>query len=189
MQILGVSGSLRAASTNTRLLVAATSFVPPGVEMRLTSQVARLPLFNPDIGPEDSDLVHQWIREMRAADGIVVSTPEYARGYPGALKNAFDWLVNTDAYVNKPFMLLNASSRSTIAQDTFTKVLETMSGVHIENASTTIPLLGTKLDVSEIVANDEFAKRIRESMLTFVSELKKRATIPLPDNPAHAHIR
>jgi NAD(P)H-dependent FMN reductase len=175
MQILGVSGSLRTTSTNTRLLIAATHFVPPGVEMHLTSYVARLPLFNPDINPEESDIVNQWIHEMRSADGIIVSTPEYARGYPGALKNAFDWLVNTDAYINKPFMLLNASSRSTIAQETFTTVLETMSGVHIKAASVTIPLLGKKLDVSEIVENREFAARIQESMRTFVSELKRRA--------------
>lgn len=174
MKILGVSGSLRAASTNTRLLTAAANFVPAGVEMRLTSCVARLPLFNPDINPEGSDAVEQWIREMRAADGLVLSTPEYAHGYPGALKNALDWLVETDAFVNKPFMLLNASSRSTIAQETITEVLRTMSGVHMESASTTIPLLGTKLTAAEITENTEFAGRIRQAMLAFVFELKQR---------------
>lgn len=179
MQILGVSGSLRAASTNTRLLAAARAFMPPGVEMHLTTLVGRLPLFNPDVDPEDSDVVRQWVREMRAADGIIVSTPEYARGYPGALKNAFDWLVSTDAFINKPFMLLNASSRSTIALDTLTTVLQTMSGVHIESASTTIPLLGTKLDVSEIVENSKFARQIQRAVLTFVSELNKRAIDPV----------
>ncbi|MGH8264427.1 MAG: NADPH-dependent FMN reductase, partial [Steroidobacteraceae bacterium] len=61
-----------------------------------------------------------------------MSTPEYARGYPGALKNALDWLVNTDAFVNKPFMLLNASSRSTVAQETLVTVLQTMSGIHVQ---------------------------------------------------------
>jgi NAD(P)H-dependent FMN reductase len=174
VQILGISGSLREASTNTRLLVAATLLAPAGVEIRLTSSVARLPLFSPDLEPADLHVVDQWVREMRAADGIIVSTPEYAGGYPGALKNAFDWLVGTDAYVDKPFMLLKASPRSSIAQQTFAKVLETMSGVHIERASTTIPLLGTKLTVSEIVDNREFAERIRESVLTFVSEVRKR---------------
>jgi len=103
------------------------------------------------------------------------ATPEYARGYPGALKNAFDWLVGTDACVNKPFMLLNASLRGTIAQSTLTTVLETMSGVHIESASTTIPLLGTSLDVPDILANAEFAQRLRTSVLTFVAELEQRA--------------
>jgi NAD(P)H-dependent FMN reductase len=153
-------------------------FMPQGVEMHSTSCVGRLPLFNPDVQPEDSDIVVEWLGEMRAADGLIVSTPEYARGYPGALKNAFDWLVGTDACVNKPFMLLNASARGTTAQSTLTTVLETMSGIHIDRASTTIPLLGTSLDVPDIVANGEFAQRIRASVLTFVAELEQRAIPP-----------
>jgi len=175
MHILGICGSLRTTSTNRRLLAAAGTFMPQGVELHSTTCVGRLPLFNPDIEPEASEIVSEWVREIRAADGLIVSTPEYARGYPGALKNAFDWLVGTDACVNKPFMLLNASLRGTIAQSTLTTVLETMSGVHIDSASTTIPLLGTSLDVPDILANAEFAQRLRTSVLTFVAELEQRA--------------
>jgi NAD(P)H-dependent FMN reductase len=176
MNILGICGSLRATSTNRRLLAAAGMFMPPGVDMHSTTCVGRLPLFNPDIEPEAPEVVNEWVREMRAADGLMVSTPEYARGYPGALKNAFDWLVGTDACVNKPFMLLNASPRGTTAQATLITVLETMSGVHIDSASTNIPLLGTTLDVADIVANAEFAQRLRTSVLTFVAELEQRVT-------------
>lgn len=173
MKILGVSGSLREASTNTRLLVAAGRLVPLDVELRVTSSVGRLPLFTPDAQTTDTHVLHEWVEEVRAANGIVVSTPEYAGGYPGALKNAFDWLVGTDAFVNKPFMLLKASPRSILAQETFAKVLETMSGVHMESATATVPLLGTKLDVPEILENPEFAETIRESMLRFASEVKR----------------
>ena len=177
MQILAVSGSLRADSTNTRLLRAAMQLTPPDVEIRLTSQVARLPLFNPDLDARAIESVARWIQEVRWADGIVISTPEYARGYPGSLKNAFDWLVDTDAHVDKPFMLLSATSRSTIAQDTFTRVLETMSGVHVAGASTIVPLLGTKLDIPDIVGNPEFAKQIREAVGIFAVELRRRAMV------------
>jgi hypothetical protein len=76
-------------------------------------------------------------------------------------------------------MLLNASSRSSVAQDTFAVVLETMSGVHIKSASTTIPLLGTKLTASEILGNEQFAERIRKALLTFVDGIKKRGVRPL----------
>jgi chromate reductase len=138
----------------------------------VTSCVAELPLFNPDIAPENCDRVDQWVREVRAAHGIIVSTPEYARGYPGALKNAFDWLVSTDAFVNKPFMLLNASARSIVAQQTLTTVLETMSGVHVLAATTTIPLLGTALSAAEIAGNPETASLIETAIATFVAELK-----------------
>jgi len=172
MHLLGICGSLREASTNRRLLAAAKELVPPGAELRLTWCVARLPLFNPDLRPEDFDVVREWMDEMRSAEGIVVSTPEYARGYPGALKNALDWLVNTDAYVDKPFMLLNASPRSVVAQETLTTVLTTMSGVHIESATITVPLLGTRFEVSDIVGNHEFARQIRTSLSTFVAAVK-----------------
>ena len=92
------------------------------------------------------------MKAMRQADGIVVSTPEYARGYPGALKNALDWLVNTDAFVHKPFMLLNASKRGVVAQQTLTVVLQTMSGLHIAEADADVALLGTQANAEWIVS-------------------------------------
>jgi len=173
MRILGICGSLRAASSNSRLLAAALALKPRDVEMHVTSCVATLPLFNPDVDPAQVDSVRGWAAEMKAADGVVISTPEYARGYPGALKNALDWLVNTDAFVNKPFMLLGASSRSTVAQESLVTVLQTMSGIHIENASTTLPLLGRNLEVANILADQDFSARIERSMTTFVSELRR----------------
>lgn len=184
MELLAISGSLRAASTNTRLLHAAMNFVPPGVDIHVTTLVPRLPPFSPDTAPEESDTVEQWVREVRRADGIIVSTPEYARGYPGQLKNAFDWLVNTDAFIAKPFMLLNASARSTVAQRTFTTVLETMSGIHIHAASTTVALLGTNLSVAEIIENRAFATRIHESLLTFIAEVEKSRVPRVGAGPA-----
>jgi len=144
--------------------------------MHLTQCLARLPPFNPDIQPHEIAAVADWVQEMKSADGVIVSTPEYARGYPGALKNAFDWLVSTDAYVNKPFMLLNASARSTVAQETLKTVLETMSGIHVERASTTIPLLGSNLNVAEILKHGEFADRIRDAMAAFVVALQRHAS-------------
>ena len=174
MRILGISGSLRSASTNTSLLTAATNFAPNGVEFHVATLIGELPAFNPDTNTEQFPAVNAWIQEVRASDGIIVSTPEYARGYPGALKNALDWLVGTDAYVDKPFMLLNASARSRVAQDTLTTVLETMSGVHIANASVTLPLLGTTLSAAEIQTNQEFAAQILRSLTVFIDAISAR---------------
>ncbi len=173
MKILGICGSLRAASSNSRLLAVARALLPPGAEMHVTSCVAALPHFNPDLELAHFDSVRQWAGEVKVADGVLISTPEYARGYPGALKNALDWLVNTDAFVNKPFMLLGASSRSTVAQESLVIVLQTMSGIHIEGASTTLPLLGRNLEVADILANQDFAGRIEKAMTAFVAELKR----------------
>jgi NAD(P)H-dependent FMN reductase len=185
LKILGVSGSLRAASTNTRLLQAAATFMPPHVDLHVTSLVGRLPLFNPDVDPGSDAAVDEWVREMQTADGLIISTPEYARGYPGALKNALDWLVSTDAFVNKPFMLLNASTRSTVGAQTLTTVLETMSGVHIASASTMLPLLGMNKDVADIVGDPDLAARIRDAVLTFVREVDALlVAAAIPTSPA-----
>lgn len=175
VRILGVSGSLREESTNTRLLEAAVRLSPPDVDLHLTSSLPELPAFTPDADPARIPEVDRWVREMRAAEGLVVSTPEYARGYPGALKNAFDWLVGTDAFVEKPFMLLNASARSVIAQTTFTRVLETMSGVHVESASATVPLLGRRLTVPEIVGNPELAGTIERALAELAEGVRRHA--------------
>jgi hypothetical protein len=54
-------------------------------------------------------------------------------------------------------------------------VLETMSGVHIESASVTIPLLGTS-DVNDILASGQFARRIQVAVSTFVAEVRRRSS-------------
>jgi NAD(P)H-dependent FMN reductase len=174
MQLLGISGSLRAASTNSRLIAAARDLAPSGVSLHIARLLRDLPAFDPDVAVDSIPVVSQWVQEIRATDGLVISTPEYARGYPGSLKNALDWLVGTDAFVAKPFMLLNASSRSTVAQQTLTTVLETMSGIHVSRASVMIPLLGTTFDAVQIRHNDAFAGAIQAALSTFVDDIRSR---------------
>ena len=142
--------------------------------MVISSPLRDLPPFDPDQAPESRRSVAAWVREIRETDALIVSTPEYARGYPGSLKNALDWLVGTDALIEKPFMLLSASSRSTIAQQTLTTVLEAMSGIHISAASTTIPLLGTDLDVTQIQQDPVFSAKLRTALRTFITEIENR---------------
>lgn len=174
MLLLGVSGSLRAESSNTCLLRAACEFLPRATTMSVSLNPGKLPLFSPDTPIDTDSALIAWIEEIRTADGLVVSTPEYARGYPGALKNALDWLVGTDAFVDKPFMLLNASSRSTVAQKTLTTVLETMSGIHIVEASTTVALLGTGLTVEQIVAREDYSTQLRSALSLFAAAIADR---------------
>jgi NAD(P)H-dependent FMN reductase len=94
VRILLVSGSTRAASTNTAALRTAATLVPPGVEAVVFTGVAELPAFNPD---DDHDDVPAPVRELRvsldAADAVLFSTPEYAGALPGAFKNLLDWTV------------------------------------------------------------------------------------------------
>lgn len=136
-----------------------------------------LPHFNPDIDPGSVPVVSAWVAQVKRADGLVISTPEYARGYPGVLKNALDWLVQTDAHIDKPFMLMNASGRSRVAQTTLTTVLETMSGIHIDTATTTITLLGKALSKEEILENPDYVARMESALDTFSRQIARLAGV------------
>src|SRR4051794_38510149 len=95
MRILALGGSLREASRNRALLHEAAAMAPPGTNLDL-SQVAvigSLPLFNQDIVDRDGPPpgVAELKATLRAADGLLLATPEYNWGIPGFLKNAIDW--------------------------------------------------------------------------------------------------
>ena len=107
-----VSGSLRSASGNSTLVRALAAVAPGGVTIESFDALGELPHFNPDLdgdGATPPPAVARWREAIRAADGLVISCPEYAHGVPGAFKNALDWLVGSGELMAKPIALLNAS--------------------------------------------------------------------------------
>jgi NAD(P)H-dependent FMN reductase len=93
MQILAISGSLRATSTNTILLEAASAS-SGNVKLILYRGFGELPHFKPDLDVEPSPPSGRDSRtHLRTSAGVIISTPEYAHGVPGVLKNALDWVV------------------------------------------------------------------------------------------------
>jgi chromate reductase len=92
MRVLAISGSLRAASHNTALLREVAQRAPDGVEVELYGGLESLPPYNED---RDTDLppapVSELRRLIRAADVILISTPEYNGTVPGQLKHVVDW--------------------------------------------------------------------------------------------------
>jgi len=94
VQVLAVSGSLRADSYNTRLLEAAAAAAPAGVEVELfdPALIADLPLYDQDLEADGVPVSVDLLREAWAgADAILFATPEYNGSVPGGLKNAIDW--------------------------------------------------------------------------------------------------
>jgi len=95
MRILALGGSLRGRSRNRALLDEAAAMVPPGATLELGALplIGSLPLFDQDDLDRDGlppDAVA--LKEaLRAADGLLIATPEYNWGIPGYLKNAIDW--------------------------------------------------------------------------------------------------
>lgn len=93
MKILGISGALRQASTNTGLLRDIANLVPSHVSVDIAT-LHGIPLFNEDdeTATGKPQAVQDLDARIRAADGIVIACPEYNFSVPGVLKNATDWL-------------------------------------------------------------------------------------------------
>ncbi len=95
MKILAISGSLRADSTNSKLLQFMRATAPADVEIAIFEGLAQLPHFNPDIeatGPTPP-AVQQWRSMIERSDALLVASPEYGHSLPGVLKNAIDWVI------------------------------------------------------------------------------------------------
>jgi chromate reductase len=92
LSVLGISGSLRRDSHNTKLLRAAGALLPPGIELVVFDGLRELPPYDADLDVEPADPAVARLREaIEAADGVVIATPEFNGSVPGVLKNALDW--------------------------------------------------------------------------------------------------
>ena len=126
MRILAICGSLRARSSNGALLDAAAQLAPAGVYVERFGGIGELPHFNPDVDVEPPPpAVARWRDALRDADAILLSSPEYVHGVPGALKNALDWIVSSGEFAGKPLALID-TSRSTFATPQLREILGTM---------------------------------------------------------------
>lgn len=165
VNFLAVSGSLRAASSNTALLRAAVRLAPGNIKITLYTSIANLPHFNPDLDKDDAPpAVEEFRTRLRESDGVLICSPEYAHGVPGVLKNALDWIVGSGEFMNKPVALINASSVATHAQASLKESLTVMMA-KVSNAS--VPLAGNKIDENAIVSNPATAEALRR----IISEL------------------
>lgn len=171
MRIAAISGSLRATSSNAAVLRAAALLAPPGLEISLYAGLAELPHFNPDDDDTPGPAVEQWRALLRAADGLLISSPEYAHGVPGALKNALDWVVGSGELENKPLGLINASPRATHAQASLHETLRIMSASLVPGACVALPVSGRDLDAASIIADPELAAGLRAAVEAMIAAI------------------
>ena len=146
--IVAISGSLREGSANAALLRAAASVAPEGVRFVFYEGMNELPHFNPDLDAEGSappEPVRQLRELLIGADAILISSPEYAHGVPGAFKNLLDWLVSTGELVGKPVALLNAAPvGGEYAQNAILETLRTMNWNVVDAACHVTPFVRRK---------------------------------------------
>jgi chromate reductase, NAD(P)H dehydrogenase (quinone) len=128
IRLIGISGSLKAASSNTGILKALAKIAPENVSVKIWEGLDTLPHFNPDT-TRDITVVNLLRKELMDADGIIFSTPEYAFGVPGVLKNALDWLVLSGELNKKPVIAISASPLHTGGEKALTSLLLTLTAL------------------------------------------------------------
>jgi chromate reductase, NAD(P)H dehydrogenase (quinone) len=138
MFVLGISGSLRGESHNTRLLGATKQLLPAGTELEVFSRLAEIPPYSED----EEDTMPPAVAALKAAiagaDAVLFATPEYNGSIPGQLKNALDWASRPPAgspLRGKPAAVIGASTGlfgAVWAQAELRKVLKTIGARVVE---------------------------------------------------------
>jgi chromate reductase len=166
MRIVAIPGSLRAASSNKLALEAMKVLAPSDVQVEIYDGLGSLPHFNADLDVEGATpptAVADLRERLRAADGLLISSPEYAHGVPGSLKNALDWLVSDGLLVGKRVVLVNATPPSTYAQASLLETLTVMNWTVVKTIE--VPLRGKKLDVAGVVADRGLSETLRSGIV------------------------
>ena len=134
--IIGISGSLRKGLFNSALLQAAVELAPPGCTIEI-GDIHGIPLYDGDV--EEATGVPVEVTELQdriaAADGLLVTTPEYNNSMPGVLKNAIDWLTRPPnelprVFHGKPVAIIGATPGgfgTVLSQTAWLPVMRTLS--------------------------------------------------------------
>ena len=150
----------------------------PNIEIKLYSGLNDLPHFNPDLELIEPPSVNDLRAQIKWADGLLISSPEYAHGVPGVLKNALDWLVSGEEFVGKVIALINASPRATHAQAALAEIMTTMSGKIVPEASITLALLGKNLDAAGIIADLTLSGDLQAAIIVFANAINPKWNTP-----------
>jgi chromate reductase len=166
--VLGISGSLRRDSYNTKLLRAAEELLPSSVELEIWDELRAVPPFCEDDEP-GPEIVESLREAVARADVLLFATPEYNASVPGQLKNAVDWLsrpVATSVLRGKPALVVGASTGAfgaVWAQAELRKVLAT-AGARVVEAEVAVGHAPTKFDEDGALIDEEIEDQLREAL-------------------------
>ncbi|MDX9859436.1 MAG: NADPH-dependent FMN reductase [Rhodospirillales bacterium] len=168
--ILGLSGSLRRASYNTALLRAAADAAPPGVTIDART-LHGVPLYDADVEAAEGvpESVATLKDALKAADGLLMVTPEYNNGIPGVFKNALDWMSRPpgegELFKGKPVALMGASPGNfgtTLAQAHWLPVLRTLGTRPWFEGRLLVARAGTLFDRDGNLTDEDTRKRLAD---------------------------
>jgi chromate reductase len=181
MRVLGISGSLRAGSYNTRLLHAAQELVSDGVELELYDGLRELPPYDQDVEDAATPASVEDLRVRIAdADALLIATPEYNGSIPGVLKNAIDWAsrpVGAASLRSKPVAVIGASTGAyggVWAQADLRKVLG-IAGARVVEGEVAVPHAHERFDTQGRLVDVEYRTQLGELLRDLTAQVGLRA--------------
>lgn len=170
-KIFAISGSTRNNSSNHAILRAIRESWKDQFEMRIYDGISGLPHFNPDQAVTNTPpSVIEFREEIRAADGIIICTPEYAHGVPGSLKNAIDWTVHTGEFYQKPTLLITASTDGRFGHQALLETLMVIEAGKIKDLNLLIPFVRTRV-AAEGFTDENTEKAVGDLVNKFMKEI------------------
>jgi chromate reductase len=183
MKILGISGSLRRDSYNTKLLHAAEELFPPSVDFVLYEGLKGVPPYDQEDDVEPAPPAVAALRQAVAdADAILFATPEYNSSIPGVLKNALDWVsrpVATNPLRNKPVAVVGASTGAfgaVWAQAELRKVLAAI-GARVVDGEVAVGHAPTRFDENDRLEDGSLQEQLEETLQALLTETDARALV------------
>lgn len=158
MKLAALCGSLRQGSLNAALIDAVARL--DRFEVRRVSTV--LPPFTPDEADDAPAEVLAFRAALRSADAILIATPEYAMGIPGALKNAIDWTVGSCEFAHKPTALITCTASGEIAHPAMIEVLRVLEAGLTEATMLLMPHNRAKLRADGSFIDAEAERQVRD---------------------------
>lgn len=162
MKVLGISGSLRQNSFNNSILNTVSELFPPSIKFNVYDGLHLIPPFNPD--DEESQAVKHFKEKVAESDAVIISTPEYAFGVPGVLKNALDWTVSTGEFNEKPISVISASPLNTGGDKALASLLLTLTALGTKKnnrSSLSIPNIKLKMSPDGHLNHPETVENLR----------------------------
>jgi len=171
-QVLGICGSLRQQSYNRSALLAAAGLMPVGMQLAI-AQYDAIPLFNQDVQDQGiPEAVTRLADQIRAADALLIASPEYNFSISGVLKNAIDWLsrLPVQPFKDKPVAILSAT-RGPLGgarhQYEVRKILGSQDALVLTRPEVFINMCHTKFDADGALVDAATRKVLSDQMQAF----------------------
>jgi chromate reductase len=169
-KILAISGSTKAISTNALYITAISRLLGEEFEVTNFPSIVDIPHFNPDLDLESPPQAVEELRStIKKADGIIISTPEYAMGLPGSLKNLLDWTVSSASFSGKPVLALVASTQG---EKAYQSIIDILTVIEARVSPQLISFAKAKINNDGAITDKETLTTLESTINSFVASLE-----------------